>query len=99
MISTHLWDRLSSQEQEWLQAAANASAIHQRMLWEQAEVEALNAVEAAGVTIIRPDKIPFAESTASLLEAYKSDPTAYDYIKRIQAMSVQTSESTQGETP
>lgn len=92
MISTHLWDRLTTQQQEWLQASANASAIHQRMLWEQAELEALNAVKEAGVTIIYPDKVPFANSTASLLEAYKSDPTAYDYIKRIQAMAGETNE-------
>lgn len=87
MISTHLWDRLDEQQQSWLQKSADLSAVYQRTLWAEAEERALAAVEAEGVTIIRPDKAPFAKATASLLEAYKSDPQAYQYIKRILEMA------------
>ena len=86
MISTHLWDRLSKQQQTWLQAAADASATHQRKLWAQAEEEALNAVKAAGVNVIYPDKKPFAKAVEAMFEEYKSSPEVYNYIKRIKAM-------------
>jgi tripartite ATP-independent transporter DctP family solute receptor len=87
MISTRLWDRLNQQQQSWLQQAADASAVHQRKLWAAAEHEALNAVKAAGVEVIYPDKKPFADAVASLLGEYKDEPQVYQYIQRIQEMS------------
>lgn len=83
MVSTHLWERLTEQQQQWLQQAANASAIKQRNLWAIAEQKALNAVQDAGVEIIYPDKQPFAESVAELLNTYKKKPQVYHYIQRI----------------
>ncbi|GBL05966.1 TRAP transporter substrate-binding protein [Glaciecola sp. KUL10] len=88
MISTHLWNRLNEQQQAWLQAAADASSVHQRKLWAEAEEEALNAVKAAGVKVIYPDKKPFADAVQAMFEEYKSSPEVYDYIKRIKAMDV-----------
>src|SRR5690606_6031615 len=85
LASTHLWDRLSDQEQRWLREAANNSVPYQRELWKQSEEEALAAVEAAGVTVIRPDKSQFAEKTKSVLESYKDDAQIYPLIKQIQA--------------
>ncbi|MDV7402586.1 TRAP transporter substrate-binding protein DctP, partial [Arthrospira platensis SPKY1] len=59
LIGTPAWERLSEQEQAWLLEATEEATAHQRKLWKQAEQEALEAVAAAGVTIIRPDKAPF----------------------------------------
>ena len=47
----------------WVEQAAIESVTFQRKLWIEKTNEALNEVEAAGVTIYRPDKTPFIEAT------------------------------------
>ena len=89
MISTHLWNRLTETQQQWLQASADVSAVHQRKLWAEAENNALQKVEEYGATIIRPDKKLFIAAVTELLEEYRSEPMAYQYIQRIQAMAEQ----------
>ncbi len=84
VIGTVAWNKLSSQEQQWLQQAADESIIYQRKLWVQAENEALEAVQAAGVEVLRPPKEAFAQMTKSMLEDYRGDPTMYELITRIQ---------------
>lgn len=86
VIGTVTWNRLSSQEQAWLQKAADEAIAFQRKLWVKAEEEALSTAEAAGVTITRPDKTIFAAKTKSLLEAFKDDEKMYDLIQKIQAV-------------
>jgi len=56
VIGTRVWNRLSAQEQQILQEAADESAAYQRKIWAQAELKDLETVEEQGVTIIRPDK-------------------------------------------
>jgi tripartite ATP-independent transporter DctP family solute receptor len=85
VISTIAWNRLTQQEQAWLQEAADEAIDYQRQLWVQAEVEALETVEAAGVTVTRPDKSLFAQKTQSLLDEYKNDEEMYELIELIQA--------------
>ncbi len=85
VIGTVAWNRLSPQEQQWLQEAADEATVYQRKLWQEAEAEALKEVEKAGVEIIRPDKAPFAEKTKKLLEEYRDQPKKYQLIKEIQA--------------
>ena len=84
LIGTHEWDRLSAQEQEWLQAAVDESAVYQRKLWAESEQEALEAVKEAGVEIIIPDKTTFKKEVGALIESYKNDETLYKLIQRIQ---------------
>ena len=84
VIGTVAWNRLSSQEQEWLQDAADEAITFQRELWVEAEEEALATVVAAGVTVTRPDKTLFIEKTKALLDEYKSDKELYALIKKIQ---------------
>ena len=84
LINTHLWYKLSDQEQEWLQEAVDMSVQYQRKLWAEAEKEALAAVKEAGVEIIRPDKEPFMEAVQPMLESYKTEnPSLYSYIDQI----------------
>lgn len=83
IISTHLWDKLSDQEKEWLEYAAREAAVYQRKLWMEAEKEALTAVEKAGVTIIYPDKSAFANEVESMYEFYKDDKALYHLIQEI----------------
>ena len=86
VIGTVAWNRLSIQEQEWLQEAADEAIAYQRKIWVEAEEEALKIVEAAGVTVTRPDKTVFAEKTKSLLEEFQNDEELYTLIQKIQAV-------------
>ena len=66
LIGTYIWNDLSDQERVWLQQAANDSVIFQRELWNRATQEALDAVKAAGVEVIRPDKTLFKQSVSRI---------------------------------
>jgi len=70
LISTDVWQNLTSQQQRWLQEAAADSRRYQRKLWDEAVDEALRAVKDAGVTIHRPEKAPFIEKVQSMHDAY-----------------------------
>lgn len=83
VIGTFLWDHLSDQEKVWLQDAVDKSVIYQRKLWKEAESEALEAVQKAGVTIIKPDKKPFADKVKHLYDEYKDNKEISDLIKKI----------------
>ncbi len=85
LISTQSWDNLSDQEREWIQEAADSSKIYQREIWAEAEEEALETVQEAGVEVIRPDKEPFQEKAQSIYEEFeKSEPEFFELIQRIQ---------------
>ena len=83
IISMKVWNKLSDQEKKWLQQAADESVPVERELWAESEKESLEAVEKAGVTIIHPDKKPFADKVAPLLDSYKKNAKLYDLITRI----------------
>lgn len=85
IISQYVWDRLSPQEQEWLQLAVDESVIFQRELWQTATEEALRIVEAAGVEIIIPDKPDFERQVRPMHEALRGTP-AYEVLEQIRAM-------------
>tara|TARA_R110000868_G_scaffold127613_1_gene335418 strand:+ start:110 stop:1117 length:1008 start_codon:yes stop_codon:yes gene_type:complete len=85
VIGTHFWDKLSKQEQEWLQKAVDNSVVYQRKLWAEAEAEALREVQKAGVEIIYPDKELFAEKLTGIYEGYKEDKEFYSLIQEIKA--------------
>lgn len=84
IMSTHLWNSLNTEEQAWVQEAADASVDYQRKLWAIAEEEALAAVQKAGVTVTRPDKAAFMEKVTPVYDAYKDNVEMYSFIKRIQ---------------
>ncbi len=84
LISEHLWDTLTPQQQTWVQEAADESAVYQRELWDVATETALEEVRKAGVEVIRPDKALFAERVAHLHEEAKSDPVIGPLAARIE---------------
>jgi TRAP-type C4-dicarboxylate transport system substrate-binding protein len=86
IMGTHLWKSLSTQEQKWVQASATASVDYQRILWAEAEKEALEEVQKAGVKVIRPDKTLFQAKVHSMYEDYKDVNDVYSFIQRIQAV-------------
>jgi TRAP-type C4-dicarboxylate transport system substrate-binding protein len=85
LISTHIWDSLTPQQQEWLQAAVDDSVAYQRELWKQSTEEALAAVKAAGVEISYPDKAPFQAAVAGMKASYDGTEIG-ELIKAIEAM-------------
>jgi len=84
IIGTHLWEKLSDQEKKWIQKAVDNSVIYQRGLWAEAEKEALEEVQKAGVTIVRPDKTLFADKVEDVYTGVKEDKELYSLVKRIQ---------------
>jgi len=86
IVSLKVWEKLSDQEKDWLQRAADESVPVERKLWEESEKESLRIVEEAGVTINYPDKAPFAAKVTPLLESYRSNEKLYDLITRIRAV-------------
>lgn len=98
LISTHSWNRLTKQQQEWLQDAVDASVVYQQDLWDDATKSALRKMEEKGVTIIYPDKQPFREKVQSLYEELRrnKDPL-YDLVLQIRAIGIDSSGTQNGE--
>jgi tripartite ATP-independent transporter DctP family solute receptor len=84
LASTHLWNRLSQQEQAWLQEALDRSILDQRRLWTISENESLQAVIDAGVKVTYPEKSPFQEATKTMYEDFKKNPAIASLIDQIQ---------------
>ncbi|MFU8847703.1 MAG: TRAP transporter substrate-binding protein [Opitutales bacterium] len=84
VIGEASWQRLSPQQQEWVQAAAQAAAEFQYELWAEAVEEALTQLEAANITIHRPDKAPFIEAVQPLYEALRA--SAPELFKLVEAI-------------
>ncbi len=82
IFSQRIWESLSPQEKTWVEEAANESVTFQRALWQEKTVEALEQIEAAGVTIHYPDKAPFVEATKPLYEKFEGSLVG-DLAKRI----------------
>jgi len=85
LMSTAVWNRLTGQEQKWLQAAVDESVEAQKLYWKEAVEEALGVVQEAGVQIIHPDKGPFREKVRPMHESYKGTPI-YTLIQAIEAI-------------
>jgi len=85
IISSYVWNSLSPQEQSWMEQAMSEAVAYQRELWVKATKEALDAVEAAGVEIIYPDKQPFMDEVKEMQRSYEGSP-AYELLQRIQAI-------------
>ncbi|MFB0516550.1 MAG: TRAP transporter substrate-binding protein [Candidatus Neomarinimicrobiota bacterium] len=83
LMSTVVWESLSSQEQQWLQKAVEESVEYQKQLWKEACDEALREVQNGGVEIIYPDKTPFRESVREMHASYIGTPI-YDLIQQIE---------------
>jgi len=86
LMSSHTWDRLSSQERQWVAAAVKESVDFQRELWEQSEQEALNAVIEHGVTVSYPEKTNFEKIVEDLKATYAQDPIVHGLLEDIEKL-------------
>lgn len=86
VISTLIWNDLSAQQQKWLKEAAMESSEYQKKIWREAELDALEEIQKAGVTVIHPDKELFRSKVQPMYEAFSEDPEVKKIIDAIQAM-------------
>lgn len=86
IISQHIWEKLSEEERQWIQKAADESVPVERELWEASVKKSLEEIQKAGVKVYYPDKTAFAEKVSHIYDLYKDHPTVYSYIKQIQAL-------------
>jgi tripartite ATP-independent transporter DctP family solute receptor len=85
LISSRVWQSLTEQQQQWLQAAVDDSVAYQRKLWQESTEESLAAVKAAGIEIFHPDKAPFMAAVAGMKASYDGTEIG-DLIHAIEAM-------------
>ena len=90
IFSQIIWDRLTEQEQAWIQQAADESIVFQRELWQEAEQVALSFVEERGVQVVRPDKEPFRRQVEPLIESYRDHPVIWPLIEQIRDFQPET---------
>ena len=83
LISTRVWDDLSSQERDWLSSAVESSVVEERRLWSEASNNAMAQVRAAGIEIIEPDKMLFREAVRPMHDSYRGTPL-FDLIRAIE---------------
>jgi tripartite ATP-independent transporter DctP family solute receptor len=88
LVSSHIWNNLEPQQQEWLQQAMDDSVVYQRKLWAEATQHAIDTVKARGVEVIYIDRTPFMEKIKPMHETYRGTPV-YDMIQRIQSVETQ----------
>ena len=85
IMSTHVWNSLTPQEQNWVQAAVDESVDYQRTLWKEGSEHALTEVQKAGVKVFHPDKTTFRERVKKMHESYRGVPV-YDIMLEIQTI-------------
>jgi tripartite ATP-independent transporter DctP family solute receptor len=88
IVSTKVWESLTTQEQQWLQESADESAVYQYELWAASTAESMRELEKAGVTITYPDKGPFREAVKGIYDQLAIDqPEIYKIVTAIQAVN------------
>ncbi|MEP6262199.1 MAG: TRAP transporter substrate-binding protein [Gillisia sp.] len=86
VISTHIWNKFSPQEQQWIKEAAEESSQYQKVIWREAELEALEEIKKAGVTVTVPDKELFRARVQPMYDEFSKDPEMKKIIEAIQAI-------------
>ena len=85
LVSTVVWEQLSPEEQQWMQEAADESAIYQTELWKASVEESMREVQKAGVQVSYPTKEPFQNKVQSVYELVSREkPQLAQLIQRIQ---------------
>lgn len=86
IVSTKVWERLSDQEKQWLQEAADESATFQYKLWAESVEESMKILQEAGVQVSYPDKALFEKEVEQVYELLKvEDPEMYALVQKIKS--------------
>ncbi len=85
LISRYVWERMSEQQQAWLQQAVDESVDFQRAQWQLDTEAALAAVQEAGVHVISADKSQFQQQVSGLINELKASELG-PMIQRIEGV-------------
>lgn len=84
LIGTKYWGKLSEQERQWVQEAADESAQAQKAFWNASVEESMAKAKSAGVEVILPEKSLFQDKSKSVLEAFlKERPEMVEIVTKI----------------
>ncbi|MWW23762.1 DctP family TRAP transporter solute-binding subunit [Algibacter wandonensis] len=84
LIGTKFWEKLTAEEKQWVQEAADESSQAEKVFWQNSVEESMATARKAGVEIIIPDKSLFQEQSKSVLEAFVKDhPEMSEIINKI----------------
>lgn len=87
LMSKRSWERLTPEEQGWVQAAARASVPVQRELWSALEAKARREVEAQGAQVNEiPERKLFEDAMRPVYEQFLTDPNLRALFERIRAV-------------
>lgn len=87
LVSTIIWNKLTEEEKVWLKEAAMESSEYEKELWHKAELEALEAIQKAGVEVTYPEKEEFREMVQPMYDEFSKDPDMRKIINAIQAVN------------
>lgn len=85
MFSEKLWQKMTTQQREWVQEAADESTTHQRKIWKESSAKALATLQKAGLKVYHPEKGPFEEKVAPMFARLEGTRVG-DLVKRIRAV-------------
>jgi len=83
LIGTKQWEKLTAQEKEWLQQAADESAQAQKKYWAASVESSMQKLKEAGVEVIIPEKSLFVEKSKSILNEVTKDPIMKKLVQQI----------------
>lgn len=66
LINRIRWEKMTPEQRQWLQQAADESSRYQRELWKEEERRCRKAAEERQVVFHEVDRQPFAEATAAM---------------------------------
>ena len=85
VFSKKIWDALPKEDQALIRKAAKDSVPYMRKLWDEREVKAKKAVEAAGSQVITiANKQEFIDAMKPVYAKFANTPRLQDLVKRIQ---------------
>ncbi len=85
VMSKKSWEKLSLEQRVLVRAAAQASVVKMRELWD-ARVDSSKAkVMAAGNKVVEVEKQPFIKAMAPVYDEFVTDDNLRDLLRRIQA--------------
>ncbi len=82
LISSKVWNTLSSQEHEWLKSSLADASKFQRELWKVETENSFAMLRKEGVKIVEPDLEPFRKASAAVIDKY-SNATTRPLIEKI----------------
>ncbi|WP_082232973.1 TRAP transporter substrate-binding protein [Halobacillus massiliensis] len=86
VVSQATWDKLSDEQKEAVQSAADDATQYQVELWAEATEEAISEAEEMGVEFNEVDKEPFIEAVQPMHEEFMKDERMAEMIEKIKEM-------------